>query len=65
MYNIFLSTNVYDTKNIQGREITYFGEKTGRIFREDIKVCKIYIRKVIYACTIFPTFKLIELERYE
>jgi len=27
------------------REITYFYERTGRIFREDIKVCKMYIMK--------------------
>ena len=64
MYNIFLSTKVYAAKNIHGREIKYFCENTGRIFREDIKVCKMYIRELIYACTILSTFKLIELERY-
>ena len=40
----------------KGREITYFCERTGKIFREDIKVCKMYIRKLIYACTIFTTY---------
>ena len=55
-------------------DIIYFCEITGRMFREDIKVHKLYIHKdfcaelekkfTIYACTIFPTFKLIETEMY-
>ena len=49
----------------------------GRIFKEDIKVSKIYIRKVFYpnetkknfmicerTILIFPTFKMIETESY-
>ena len=28
-----------------GRDITYFCERTGRIFKENIKVFKLYIRK--------------------
>ena len=63
-----------DSQESQKCDITYFCERTGRIFREDIKVCKLYIRKgfcpepknnfMICGCTIFPTFKLIEMERY-
>ena len=33
------------TKHIHRKEIKLFCGKTGRIFREDIKVCKLYIRK--------------------
>ena len=49
-------------------------EPEGMIFREYIKVYKLYIQMIympsqinnftIYACTILPIFKLIETERY-
>ena len=37
----------YVTQKSRKGDITYFCERTGRIFREDIKikVCKIYIHK--------------------
>ena len=34
-----------DSRKSRKGDITYFCERTGRIFREDIKVCKLYIRK--------------------
>ena len=34
-----------DSRKSRKGDITYFCERTGRIFSEDIKVCKIYIRK--------------------
>ena len=63
-----------DSQKQRKGDITYFCDRTERIFREDIKVSKLYIRKdfcpepkkkfMICACTTFPTFKLIETERY-
>ena len=38
------SVTLNSQKSLKG-DITYFCERTGRIFREDIKVCKLYIRK--------------------
>ena len=34
-----------DSQKLRKSDITYFCERTGRISREDIKVCKLYIRK--------------------
>ena len=63
-----------DSQKSRKGDITYFCERTGRILREDIKVCKLYIRKdswaepefvfMIHACTISGRLKPIEKERY-
>ena len=64
-----------DSQKLRKGEITYFCERTGRIFRENIlKYVKYtYLRIsvtsqknnfMICACIIFPSFKLIETERY-
>ena len=51
-----------DSQKSRKGDITYFCERTGRILRVDIKVCKLYIRNysravqknkfMIYECTI-------------
>ena len=63
-----------DSQKSRKGDITYFCERTGRIFREDIKIYELYIRKdfypepekkiMIHACTIAGRIKPIERERY-
>ena len=54
----------YDSQKSRKGDITYFCEKTGWIFREDIEVCKMYIHKDLCAepekIISRSTFKLIE-----
>ena len=38
----------YDPQKSRKGDITYFYERTGRIFREDIKVYKMYTPKDFY-----------------
>ena len=78
MYNIFLDTKVYARTNMEKifteershifvkepegsseKILKYVKCTYGRIFVQSQKN-----KFTIYACTIFPTFKLIELERY-
>ena len=63
----------YDSQKSQKGDITYFGERTGRILRENIKVCKLHMEGfpgrarnnifMIYTFTISGRLKPIEWER--
>ena len=61
MYNTFLSTKFYAVSKVEEGDniLKYVNLTYGRTFVPSQKN-----KFMIYACTIFPTFKLIELERY-
>ena len=61
MYNTFLSTKFYAVSKVEEGDniLKYVNLTYGRTFVPSQKN-----KFMIYACTIFSTFKLIELERY-